>query len=66
MISLFRSSGQGEVSDQSEPTGALVIESASGSAVPVSEPLGPETIRQLGTSDAIAAVEKARDRVGVA
>jgi hypothetical protein len=66
MISLFGNSEHGDVSDRSEPSGALVIESASGSAVPVSEPLGPETIRQLGTSDVIAAVEKARDRAGVA
>jgi hypothetical protein len=53
-----------EPAGEVEPSGALVIESANGSAVPVSQPLGVEEIRHLGSADAIDAVASARIRLG--
>jgi hypothetical protein len=66
MLNLFRIAESRAAADEEEPSGALVIESASGSAVPVSQPLGDDTIRQLGSKDAIDAVAKARSRVAAA
>jgi hypothetical protein len=66
MFNLFKLAEMRAAADEEEPSGALVVDSASGPAVPVSQPLGDDTIRQLGSKEAIDAVAQARDRVAAA